>query len=355
MVPFGVKRIGEGDRAHVHFLLLNLSLKGGITMKRSFLVMGLFFMVYGIVLEGEPVLAQKFPSRPVQLIIPNVAGSIMDINARVINEELGKILGTQVIITVKPGGATVLGTDVVAKSKKDGYTMGYLSASGLVYTRVTHPETFPFDADKDLEPLGLHLFVPLTAAVAGSSPFKTFNEMIDYAKKNPGKLRASLIGVGGIDHFNLEMMQAITGAKFTVVPFKGGESVITAVMGGHVELTFDAFGKIIPHQESGEMRILLSSKKVAGYPNIPTAKELGYKQDLMSTWFCFFGPSGLPEDVKKTLVTAIEKAVKTPELKAKLDKMGYVVEYRSPAEVKKLVVDEYAAAMDIAKRIGLRK
>lgn len=319
-------------------------------MKRHMFLTGLLLILF-----CSPALAQKFPSRPIQLIIPNVAGSIMDINARVINEELGKILGTQVVITVKPGGATLFGTDAVAKSKKDGYTMGYLSASGLIYTRVAHPETFPFDPDKDLEPLGLHLFVPLTAAVSAKAPWKTFNEMIDYAKKNPGKLRASLIGVGGIDHFNLEMIQAITGAKFTVVPFKGGESVITAVLGGHVELTFDAFGKIIPHQESGEMRILLTSKKVPEYPNIPTAKELGYKQDLMSTWFAFFGPSGLPEDVKNILVPGIEKTVKNPALKAKLDKMGYVVEYRSPAEIKKLVADEYEQALAIAKRIGLAK
>lgn len=324
-------------------------------MKRFILAVGLLFVVYGLGIGILPAVAQQFPNRPIQLIIPNVAGSIMDINARVISEELGKNLGTKVVITVKPGAATILGTDALAKSKKDGYTLGYLSASGLVYTRVTHPETFPYDADKDLEPLGLHLFVPLTAAVAGNSPFKTLNELIDYAKKNPGKLRASLIGVGGIDHFNLEVMQAMTGAKFTVVPFKGGESVITAVMGGHVDLTFDAFGKIIPHHEAGEMRILLSSKKVNGYPNIPTMTELGYKQGLLSTWFSFWGPSGLPGDVKKRLVAAIEKTIKNPELKAKLDKMGYVVEYRSPAENKKLVAEEYKTAMDIAKRIGLRK
>ena len=324
-------------------------------MKRFILTACLLCVVYGTGIGILPAEAKQFPNRPIQLIIPNVAGSIMDINARVISEELGKNLGAQVVIMVKPGAATILGTDALAKSKKDGYTLGYLSASGLVYTRVTHPETFPYDADKDLEPLGLHLFVPLTAAVAGNSPFKTINELIDYAKKNPGKLRASLIGVGGIDHFNLEVLQAMTGTKFTVVPFKGGESVITAVMGGHVDLTFDAFGKIIPHHEAGEMRILLSSKKVDGYPNIPTLTELGYKQGLLSTWFSFWGPTGLPEDVKKTLVAAIEKTIKTPVLKAKLDKMGYVVEYRSPAEIKKLVANEYQIAMDIAKRIGLRK
>jgi tripartite-type tricarboxylate transporter receptor subunit TctC len=324
-------------------------------MKRFILSVGLLFVVFGLGIAISPAVAQQFPNRPIQLIVPNVAGSIMDINARVISEELGKNLGAQIIVTVKPGAATILGSDAVAKGKKDGYTLGYLSASGLVYTRVTHPETFPFDADKDLEPLGMHVFVPMTVAVAGNSPFKTFNEMIDYARKNPGKLRASLIGVGGIDHFNLEIMQAITGAKFTAVPFKGGESVVTAVMGGHVELTFDAFGKIVPHHDAGEMRILLSSKKVVGYPNIPTATELGYKQGLLVPWFSFWGPSGLPEDVKKTVMAAIEKTVKTPELKAKLDKMGYVVEYRSPAENKKLVAEEYAIAMDTAKRIGLRK
>ena len=108
-------------------------------MKRFVVIVGLFFIIFGFVIGASPAMAQNFPSRPIQLIIPNVAGSIMDINARVIIEELGKILGTQVIITVKPGGATILGTDAVAKSKKDGYTLGYLSASGLVYTRIDSP------------------------------------------------------------------------------------------------------------------------------------------------------------------------------------------------------------------------
>jgi tripartite-type tricarboxylate transporter receptor subunit TctC len=161
--------------------------------------------------------------------------------------------------------------------------------------------------------------------------------------------------VGAIDHFNLEVMQAMTGAQFTMIPFKGGESVITALLGGHVEVTFDAFGKVIPHVDSGQLRILLVSKKMPGYPNIPTAAELGYKQGLLSTWFAFYGPSGLPEDIKKTLVTAIEKAVKNPELKAKVDKMGYVVDYKSPGELNKLKKEEYEIANALAAKMGLRK
>jgi tripartite-type tricarboxylate transporter receptor subunit TctC len=243
----------------------------------------------------------------------------------------------------------------VTKSKKDGYTLGYLSASSLVYTRITHPETFPYDADRDLEPLGLHLFVPLTVTVQASSPWKTFGELIDYAKKNPGKLRVSTIGVGAIDHFNLEIIQSITGAQFTHVPFKGGESVITALLGGHVEVTFDAFGKVMPHVTSGKLRILLISKKMDESPNIPTATELGYKQGLLSTWFAFYAPTGIPEEVKRVLVTAIEKAIKNPELKAKVDKMGFLVEYKSPSELNKLMREDYETANAIALRIGLRK
>ena len=155
-------------------------------MKRSISTVGLFLVIYAFSVGVSTTLAQPYPNRPIQLIIPNVAGSIMDINARVLSDELGKLLGTQIVIVTKPGGASILGTDALAKSKKDGYTLGYISASGLIYTRITHPETFPYDPDKDLEPLGLHLFIPLSATVQASSPWKTFNELIDYAKKNPG-------------------------------------------------------------------------------------------------------------------------------------------------------------------------
>ena len=324
-------------------------------MRYSVLIVGLLLTAYGLSVGTSTAHAQPFPNRPIQLIIPNVPGSIMDINARVLTDDLGKTLGTQVIVMDKPGGASIFGTDVVAKSKKDGYTLGYLSASSLVYTRITHPETFPYDADRDLEPLGLHLFVPLTVTVQASSPWKTFGELIDYAKKNPGKLRVSTIGVGAIDHFNLEIIQSITGAEFTHVPFKGGESVITALLGGHVEVTFDAFGKVMPHVTSGKLRILLISKKMDESPNIPTATELGYKQGLLSTWFAFYAPTGIPEEVKRVLVTAIEKAIKNPELKAKVDKMGFLVEYKSPSELNKLMREDYETANAIALRIGLRK
>ena len=301
------------------------------------------------------VQAQTYPSRPIQLIIPNVPGSIMDINSRMLAEELGRILGTQIIPINKPGAGTLVGTEAVAKAKKDGYTLGYLSGGALVYSRILNPETVHFDVDKELDPLGLHIIIPMALAVRSDSPWKTFSELVDYAKKNPEKLRVDTMGIGTASHFNLEIIQSLTGAHFTHVPFKGGESVITALLGGHVEMTFDAMNKMAPHVESGKLRVLLLTNKMTEFPNIPTMTELGYKKDLIPSWFAMYAPGGLPDDVTRALVPAVEKAIKNSELKAKTEKMYFVVDYRSPAQLKKMVTGEYEQALVIANSIGLSK
>jgi tripartite-type tricarboxylate transporter receptor subunit TctC len=308
-----------------------------------------------LVLTAPSVQAQSFPNRPIQLIVPNVPGSIVDVNARTLSDEIGKILGVQVIPINKPGAAMTLGTDALVRSKKDGYTIGYLGSTSLIHSRILNPETVPYDSFKDLEPLGLHLFLSLGANVQEGSPWKTFGELIDHAKKNPGKLRVGTMGVGSIDHFNLEITQSMTGARFTHVPFKGGESTVTALLGGHVEVTYDAFSKNIPHVETGKLRILLVSKKMSGYPQIPIATELGYKESFLSGWFAFYAPAGLPEEVRKVLIPAIEKVVKNPELKAKVEKLGYAVDYKSPSELNKVALEDYETSSAIATRLGLRK
>lgn len=299
--------------------------------------------------------AQPYPNRPIQFIIPLVAGAAMDINGRLVAEELGKILGTQMVVTNKVGAAMTLGTDVVAKSKKDGYTICYTGTSGIVYSRVLNPETVPYDPAKDLEPLGLHCFFALAFAVQESSPWKSFGELIEYAKKNPGKIRVATHGQGSIDHFNVEIIQSLTGVQFTHVPFKGGQQVVTALLGGHVEVISHAFSQVIPHVDGGKMRILLLTKKMPAYPNLPTLPELGYKQDLLSAWFALYGPTGMPEEVKKTLVQAVAKTINHPELKAKIEKMGFIVDYKSPAELSKLGVEDYEKALAVAKKVGLQK
>jgi tripartite-type tricarboxylate transporter receptor subunit TctC len=324
-------------------------------MKRTYLAVGLLSGICLLSIGVSLIQAQPFPNRPIQLIISNVAGAQSDVTGRLLAEEMEKVLGTKIVVINKPGGSGTLGTDAVARSKKDGYTIGYSSAGGIVYARVMNPEAVPYDPEKDLEHLGLHLFFPNVAVVQASSPWKNFGELIDYARKNPNKVRVGTIGQGSIDSFNLEITQTVTGAKFTNVPFKGGESVTTALLGGHIEVAYDVFSKYLPHMQAGKVRILLTTKKRPEFPDIPTLPELGYKQELPSVWLALFGPSGLPEDVKNVLVSAIEKAAKNPQVKAKIEEMGNIVEYRPPAELRKAMIEDYERAMAIAKQLGWRK
>ncbi len=145
-------------------------------MKRSVLIACLLTVVCFSFLTCELIHAQPYPSRPIQLIIPIPAGGGGDVNGRLLVEEMIKLLGQQIVVVNKPGASDTLGTDALAKSKKDGYTLGYTSSAAMVYSRITNPEIVAYDPVKDFDPLGSHTFFPLAVAVQASSPWKTFNE-----------------------------------------------------------------------------------------------------------------------------------------------------------------------------------
>ena len=324
-------------------------------MKRVLVVVGMLMVVYGASMAISTAQAQPYPNRPIQFIIPIPAGGGGDVNARILIDELGRILGTQIFPVNKPGAADTVGTDSISKSKKDGYTIGYTGSAALVAARVMNPENVHYDSIKDFDHLGLHVYFPLALAVQASSPWKTFGELIDYARKNPGKIRVSTIGFGGMSHLNVELLQSLTGVQLTHIPFKGGEAVTAALLGGHVEASADAIGKFMPHVDAGKLRVLVSSRKFSLYPNVPTMKELGYKEDLFSSWFSLTAPSGIPEEARKILIPAVEKAIKHPELKGKIEDRGYIVDYKSPAELRKIIANDYEMIRALAAKLGLAK
>ena len=325
-------------------------------MKLLFIAVAVLLALWALNMGGvQEVEAQSYPDRPITLIGTQDPGAVADADCRAFAEELGKVLKTPIAVINKPGAGATLGTDFVVKSRKDGYTLLYATASGVVYTKAGNPEVVPYDPAKDLEPLGFHCYFPLAAFVLETSPYKTFNELIDYAKKNPGAVRVSIPGSGNIDHFNVEIVKSMTGAQFTVIPFKGGTAAMTALLGGHVDVNFAALPMAIPHVRAGKQRFLIASNKVREFQDVPTASEMGYKQDLLYPWFAIYGPAGIPEEVKKVLIPAIETVVKNPEHEAKLEKLGVTVEYRTPAEVRKLQESDYARARSLAIQLGLSK
>jgi tripartite-type tricarboxylate transporter receptor subunit TctC len=322
-------------------------------MRRFVLVVGLFLVLYGWSVATLPVQAQPYPNRPIQLVIPGAPGLMQDIPGRLLSEEVGKLIKQQIVVLNKPGASMTLGTDAVAKSKKDGYTLLFTATAPLVYPRVFDPKSVPYDPDKELEPLGGRALISFTVTVQENSPWKTFDELIDYAKKNPEKLRVGTSGVETAANFDLQIIQSLTNTRFTHIPITKGPAV--SLLGGHIEVVVLPITEVISYAEANKLRILLVSNKMPEIPNVPTPRELGYKQDLFPTWFGFYGPSGMPEEVKKVLVPAIEQAIKNPEMKAKLERMHFVVDYKSPGEMKKLVTEEYDTVSTMAKKLGLGK
>ena len=324
-------------------------------MKFFIPMLGLSLVIFGLSVGAATVGAQPYPSYPIQVVVPNDPGSAGDLAARAFAEELGKTLKGSAVILNKPGASSTLGTDYVVKSKKDGYTLLYANTSAVVYAKATNPETVPYDAAKDLDPLGFHCFLTLTVTVRGDAPWNTFNEMIDHAKKNPGAVRFGIHGQGTIDHFNLELIKAWTGAQFNVIPFKGTAAATTALLGGHVDATVIVNSLVTPHVNAGKLKLLLLTNKMREYPNIPLITEVGYKQNLLSPWFAWFAPAGTSEESKKVLIPAIEKTTRIPELTQKIEKLGLITEYKSPEELKRMMLSDYETARSLAVKLGLSK
>lgn len=324
-------------------------------MKYFIPILSLCLVILGLSVGATTLRAQSYPGYPIQVVVPNDPGSAGDLAARYFVDELSKTLKGSAVVLNKPGASSTLGTDYVVKSKKDGYTLLYANTSAVVYARATNPETVPYDPAKDLDPLGFHCFLTLTVTVRGDAPWKTFNEMIDHAKKNPGTVRFGIHGQGTIDHFNLELIKAWTGAQFTVIPFKGTAATTTALLGGHVDATVIVNSLVTPHVNAGKLKLLLLTNKMREYPNVPMITEVGYKQNLLSPWFAWFAPAGTPEEAKKVLIPAIEKTTKIPELMQKIEKLGLISDYKSPEDLKKMMLSDYETARALAVKLGLAK
>ncbi len=316
--------------------------------KRTAFLVGVVF-AFCLVAWCQPLKAQTYPTQLIQMVIPMAPGDTVDLSGRAIAAEMTKILKVPVVTINKPGGGSTIGANFVAKGKKDGYTILFAN-SNIYYAHAMDPETVPYDPLKDLEPLCLAVSVPLTIPVQAESPWKTFQELMAYMKQNPGKIRGSSSGVGSVGHFNFEVIRAETGNAITMIPYKGASPAMTALLGGHVETSTLSLSLIAPHVKAGKLRMLLISQKAPEFPNIPTLKQLGYKQDIMSVRFAFYVPAGLPNSVKKVLVPAIQTAIKAPEVVNAIQNMGAIEDFVPGDQFKKMMAEEYGMARQLMKK-----
>ncbi len=292
--------------------------------------------------------AQTSPGQPIQMVITLAPGDTLDLTGRAIAAEMSKVLATPVIPVNKTGGAGTVGADFVAKGKKDGNTILYIN-SNIIYSYASNPENVPYNPFQDLEPLCLAVSVPLLLAVQPESPWKSFQELVSYMKQNPGKIRGSSTGVGSVGHFGYEVIRAETGAEINMIPYKGASPGLTALLGGHVEVASPSYALVLPQLQAGKVRILLTSKKLPDYSQIPTLTQLGYKRDMSSVWFGFFVPTGVLGPVKNGLISALEKSIKSSDVAKTVRTLGALEDYKPAGEFKKAMTEEYDTVKNLLK------
>jgi tripartite-type tricarboxylate transporter receptor subunit TctC len=310
-------------------------------------------VVAAVVLALPPhALAQDFPTRPITLIVPFPAGGPTDLAMRALGEAASKHLGQPVIIENKSGGAGTVGpATMAATGKPDGYTIAQMPVT--VYRLPLMQET-TWKADDFTYIIHLtgYVFAHIAAA---DTPFKTWKDVVDYAKANPGKVTYGSSGTGGSPHLGTEQVAEKDGIKLTHVPFKGAAELHAAVAGGHVMVgAGGASSKQIV--DAGKARFLnvWTAKRQKSFPEVPTLQELGYPFVIDSP-FGIAGPKGMEAKVVQKLHDAFKKAIEDPEVVKVLDRFEMVPNYKNSADYKLAVDEQIKLEKALLGRIGLLK
>ena len=263
----------------------------------------------------------NWPNRPVRIIVPFSAGSGTDILARLSAEHLGRALGQSFVVENKQGADGILGTDQIAKATPDGYTLGFIPSSPIVMNPALYAK-LPFDPIKDLIPVSNMALVGCVLGVQPDLPVKNVQELIAYAKANPGKLNYAAGST--FTHLAGEMFKHLSGTSMQAIPYKGTAPQVTAMLGKEVDVIFDPFLGV-QHIKAGRIRPLAvtSSRRSGVFPDLPTLQEAGLKDYTVETWIALFAPAGTPRPIVDTLHNEMAKILATPEVRARLADLSY--------------------------------
>ena len=298
---------------------------------------------------------EKYPSRPITLVVPFPPGGSVDIMARQYSEPLSRVLGVPIVVENRAGAGGSVGAQYVARAKPDGYTLVVSSQSSHLANPLTQPK-IGYDPVKDFENIAILGRQPNALVVHSSLPFKTFAEFVDYAKKNPGKLNYGSGGVGSMGQLNVEMFKAATGAFTTHIPYRGGTPLITAVLGNEVQFILDNLVIMLPHIQAGKVRALAvaADQRLPQLPDVPTLAEVGYPQLNLTSWTGLAAPAGTPEAVVQTLYKAVRQVATSPAMVANLKDRGVIApEEMSPAQFEKMMSERMVKFGEVVRKAGI--
>ena len=303
---------------------------------------------------SPPALAE-YPDKPLRLIVPQAAGSATDTIARILSAELAKELGQQIVVDNRPGGALTIGLDITAKSEPDGYTICMGPIGALAITRHMVAK-LPYDIERDFQPIALVARGHMLLAVAPDAPFKTVPELIDYAKKNPGKLSNASSSNGSPGHVGGELFKYMSGTEIVHIPYRGGAAAINDLIAGRVQLMFESLNSIASHARSGTVRALAvtGEHRSPGFPDLPTVAEAGVPGYAAPTWSGVIGPAGIPHPILDKLNAAINRAIKSPIFQERFAAIGDEPAGGTPEEFAETIEKDSAKWKEVVQRSGAR-
>ena len=297
------------------------------------------------------VAAQDFPNRPIRLVVPYGPGGVTDINARTLATRLGEILGQSVVVDNRAGGASIVGSDAVAKAKPDGYTL-LLTSTALAANHILFKK-IPYDPVKDLVSVSLLSTVPTVLVVHPGVPANSVKDLVDLVKAKPGSINYGSAGNGSGNHLTTEVFKHAAGIDVQHIPYKGGGAVMTDLVGGQVTFVFAVLPTAYPYITSGKLRALgvSSLQRSAALPDVPTVAESGYPGFSVAEWLGIFVPAGTPPAIVERLNNAATRALQHPEVQTRLKALGAEIIGGQPGNMDKYLRSEIANWTRLAQQV----
>jgi len=299
--------------------------------------------------------AQGFPNKPIKLVVPFAPGGPTDTFARIFGQALAESLGQSVIVENRPGAGGDIGTNYVAKSPADGYTIG-IGVNGPLAANQQLMGNQPFDPVKDFTPISLLFQAPNTLVVRPDYPAKSLSELLAMMRANPGKISYGTGGIGTSGHFSGELLKSLAKVDINAIPYKGDGPAMIDVLGGTLPMAFLSVGTTAGQIKAGNLRALAvtSTQRVGLFPDVPTMQEAGLKGYEITAWYGLIAPAGLPADVTQRLNTATIQIMNSQKIQAKILSMGGLVSTTTPKAFHDFIVAEIPKWAKLAKESGIK-
>ena len=312
-------------------------------------------VVAGSALWGQAFAQDNYPNRPIKLVVPFPAGGVTDVVARELAHRLGTELGQPVVVENRPGAGGNIGTQSLARSAPDGYTLGVLTVSAIsIGPHVTRK--LPFDPSRDFTPITNLVNAPGAILAAPNTPYNSFSEFVTYAKANPGKVTYASVGPGSIPHLTAEILAKTGKLQMVHVPFKGSTPAMQDVLAGHVDLSFEtSLVSAMTYRASKRVKVLAVTgpTRVPVLPDVPTVAEAAYPGFGVQGWFGFFGPKGLPPAMVEKLNKAAVRAFADPAARQRLVDLGLQVDTGTPKQFQQFLVQQDKTWGDMIKGLNI--